>query len=93
MLNLKHRMCEPAEKNDASPIEQQILDYLAANPKARDTLRGVAEWWLLRQDVVRSLGDVKAALDNLVAEGKLVCETTPDGEVHYRHRPDGAREP
>ena len=68
-----------------SPIERQILDYLAENPGAQDTLRGVVEWWLLKQKIEQTMADVEAALRNLVAKGKLRSWTGPDGSVHYSH--------
>jgi hypothetical protein len=69
-------------KNE-SPTERQILDYLAANPAARDTLRGIAEWWLLKQRIVETTSDVESALANLVASGKLSVQEGPDGQIYY----------
>ena len=69
-------------KNE-SLVELQILDYLAANPAAEDTLRGIVEWWLLKQMIATTTAEVEAALDSLVARGKLKAETGPDGHVRY----------
>jgi hypothetical protein len=71
-----------ALKNE-SPIERQILDYLTDNPAARDTLRGIVEWWLVKQNISQTTADVEAALSNLVLKGKLSARTGPDGRVHY----------
>jgi hypothetical protein len=84
-------LCQPItqvhlELNDEPQIERLILDYLRANPEAKDTARGIGEWWLLKQKIAEALADVKAALARLVAEGKLAAETAPDGEIYYRLR-------
>jgi hypothetical protein len=66
-----------------SPIERQILDYLASHPDAQDTSRGIVEWWLLKQRITEATADVEAALAKLVAEGKLTAKTGLDGRVRY----------
>ena len=67
-----------AVKNE-SPIERQILDYLASYPEAQDTLRGIVEWWLPKQKIVQATTDVEAALKALVAKRQLSTRTGPDG--------------
>jgi hypothetical protein len=76
-------------KNE-SPIERQILEYLSKHPAAQDTLRGIVEWWLLKQKIEQSTADVEAAVKVLVAKGKLAVRTGPDRREFYsRHRPSG----
>jgi hypothetical protein len=83
----------PVMKSE-SPIESQILDYLTANPSAQDTLRGIVEWWLLKQKIAQSTAEVEAALVKLVADGQLSAQTGPDGRVHYcHHRKAGGESP
>ena len=74
-------------------IEQQILKYLADNPAAQDTLRGITEWWLFKQRVVETESDVHAALTRLVARGKLARKIGADGQAmyHLREHSDQAR--
>jgi hypothetical protein len=84
-------LIEPALNNE-SPIERQILDYLTKHPAAQDTLRGIVEWWLLRQNIEQSTADVEAALDGLVAKGKIGARTGPDGRVHYGRPRKAAKE-
>ncbi|HEY3860533.1 MAG TPA: hypothetical protein VGO59_01490 [Verrucomicrobiae bacterium] len=60
------------------------MSYLAANPAAEDTLRGVVEWWLLKQRITEATSAVEATLAGLVAKGKLRAEPGPDGRVRYR---------
>jgi hypothetical protein len=74
-----------------SAIKQQILDYLTENPQAEDTVRGIVEWWLLKQDITQTTAEVEAALAELVAKGKLGAWTGADGQVHYCHPRRAAR--
>jgi hypothetical protein len=67
-----------------SPIERMILDYLTLNPEAQDTLRGIVEWWVLKQRIVQSKSDVEAAVASLVAKGKLSEHVGIDGQKSYR---------
>jgi hypothetical protein len=60
------------------------MDYLAAHPAAQDTLRGIVEWWLLKQRIVESTQDVEAALARLVAQRKLTAYAGSDGQTRYR---------
>lgn len=76
---------------EESPIERQILDYLTKHPEAQDTVRGIVEWWLLKQNIEQSTTEVEAALQALVAQGKLRARTGPDGTVHYGSHPKNVR--
>ena len=52
----------------------QILSYLMKNPGAKDTLEGIASWWLLSERIDDALDEVSATLQYLVAEGFLVVK-------------------
>ena len=61
-------------------LAQQIQDYLELRPQAGDTLEGIANWWLLRQQVNESVEEVKRALAflksrNVIVEQKLAGKT------------------
>ena len=62
----------------------EILAYLAANPDAQDTLEGVAEWWLLEQQIRTKTSDVKDALDRLISKGLVIERKGKDRRSHYR---------
>jgi len=67
-----------------SHIAQAILAYLAEHPDAQDTLAGIAEWWLLEQQIKTQTATVKQALAELVS-GELILERKgKDSLVHYR---------
>lgn len=50
-------------------IAHEIRRYIEVRPNARDTLQGIAKWWLSRQRLEESMDDVKKALDYLVEKG------------------------
>jgi hypothetical protein len=59
------------------------LAYLAEHPDAMDTLEGIAEWWVLRQQVRVELDSLNRALLRLTAEG--VLEAEGKGELARYH--------
>jgi hypothetical protein len=73
-------MCR--SEKDEMPFE--ILAYLTANPEAQDTVEGVAEWWLLEQQIKNQTAAVKIALDDLVSRGFMLEHRGKDNRTHYR---------
>ena len=65
-------------------VAGDVLDYLAAHPDAEDTLEGIIEWWLERQEIIRHTGTVKAAVDDLVARGLVIERKGHDARTFYR---------
>jgi hypothetical protein len=59
----------------------QIATYLAAHPHARDTVEGVRAWWL--HGTSASLDQVAAALDRLVALGRMERVQQPSGVTFW----------
>lgn len=49
-----------------------MLSYLQEHPDAKDTLEGIAQWWLLRQCSERKLAEVKRGVSVLLAQGLIV---------------------
>jgi hypothetical protein len=49
-----------------------VLEYLCANPDAKDTAEGIINWWVGGRGVKIDRGDVKIALQYLVARDWLV---------------------
>jgi hypothetical protein len=70
-------------------LEAAILRYLAGHPAAKDTVEGIAEWWLPESRVTASVAEVRSALDGLVARGQMAAEQNADGRIYYR-RPQAA---
>ncbi|HEX5732106.1 MAG TPA: hypothetical protein VF131_04645 [Blastocatellia bacterium] len=63
---------------------REILAYLSSHPNAQDTIEGIMHWWLLEQDIKRSMAHIQAALAELVARNLVVEHRGPDGKVRYR---------
>lgn len=68
----------------ASRVARAILDYLRKNPSAQDTLSGITEWWLPRQQIRTPTTTVRDALALLMADGLIVEVKGKDSQSHYR---------
>ena len=62
----------------------KILAYLIDNPQAQDTLEGIAGWWVLQQDIKRSVALIRKAVDDLLHQG-LLLERQGNGRTKYYH--------
>ena len=71
-------------------IAAAILDYLRRFPNARDTVRGVREWWLPRALRDRPLAEVERALARLVETRQVVVRTLANGVSLYAKAPPAA---
>jgi Fe2+ or Zn2+ uptake regulation protein len=64
-------------------LAEAILQYLAEHPHAMDTLEGIAEWWLMRQQVRVQVNALARVLRQLTEQGFL--EAIGSGEdTRYR---------
>jgi len=63
---------EPSQRE--GELAKAIMAYLAEHPEAMDTLEGIAEWWVLRQQGRVELDSLNRALLRLKAEGLLEAE-------------------
>jgi hypothetical protein len=61
---------EAAELGNQSPLALQILDYFRRHPQAKDSVEGIAQFWVSADPI-----EVRRALDRLVAM-KLVEKRT-----------------
>lgn len=52
-------------------LNYAVRQYLVDHPQAMDTLEGIAEWWLTRQDARVELETLARVLRDLTAEGVL----------------------
>ena len=74
----------PRTKEPLADTARDILAYLSEHPKAQDTIEGILEWWLLEQDIRRSIPQVQAALAELITRRLVVEHHGTDGRVRYR---------
>ena len=66
------------EPGAETTIVKQVLGYFVRNPKAADTLEGVARWRLLEEQIQNSISQTETAVEWLVAQG-LLQEFNPRG--------------
>ena len=59
-------------------VAQSILGYLAEHPRAMDTVEGIAQWWIMRQQIRVTATTVARVLRQLAERGLL--EEFGDGE-------------
>ena len=75
-------MTEELDAAKAWKLARAILRYLDSHPEAKDTLDGIAGWWIQREWCDRLLGDVERALA-LLLSSDLVLETRRQGIPPY----------
>ena len=63
-------------------MARSILQYLQGHPDAKDTLEGIAQWWLLKEWTERKYHQIESSLSYLVAEG-LVIQRKREGMPPY----------
>jgi hypothetical protein len=63
-------------------MARAILEYLQGHPEAKDTLEGIAQWWLLKEWTERNYHQIEASLAELVNSG-LVIERRREGMPPY----------
>ena len=61
----------------------EILRYLVAHPKAKDTIRGIEQWWLSKSVSLEAKRKLEESLDLLVSNGWLIERCSPQSETIY----------
>jgi hypothetical protein len=72
-------------------LARAILRYLEAHPGAKDTVEGIAQWWLLHEWHERLLVQVERAVSLLLSHD-LILETRRPGVPPYYQRHPQQRE-
>jgi len=65
----------------------EILDYLARQPEAQDTIEGILQWWVLDSCVRNWAPKIAKAVAKLVEQGFLEKKSSPDGKIFYHLSP------
>jgi hypothetical protein len=65
----------------------EILDYLARQPGAQDTIEGILHWWVLDAYIQKCTPKIVKTVAQLVEQGFLEEERAADGNVFYRVSP------
>jgi hypothetical protein len=81
------------DRDRIDAIAASILEHLRRFPDARDTARGVHDWWLAPELRGASLAAVERALWRLVAAKRVVAVVMPDGSTLFAKPPDGPGHP
>jgi len=68
-------------------IARRILQYLAAHPDAKDSLEGIAQWWIERGRGETPGGGLERAVAALCAEGLILETRRPGLPPFYRLNP------
>jgi hypothetical protein len=75
-----------AEPSLPSPAPE-ILDYLARQPAAQDTIEGILHWWVLDAHIRKWVPKIAETVAQLVEEGFLEEKPSPDGRIFYHVSP------
>jgi hypothetical protein len=70
--------------DDAIRAAKQIISYFLRNPRAADTLEGIARWRLLEEQIHHSVRLTERALQALLAMGLLVARSTESAGTIYQ---------
>jgi hypothetical protein len=68
-------------------IAAAVRNYLEMFPNARDTTRGIQEWWLPPALRDRPFAEVEQALWRLVGEGHVVASPLSNGAALFAKAP------
>jgi hypothetical protein len=78
---------QDSNRQHEEELTSAVLQYLAENPRAMDTLEGIAEWWIARQQIRVEVATLARVLRRLTERGLL--EVTGSGEyARYSLKPD-----
>lgn len=66
-----------------------LLEYLREHPRAMETIEGIAEWWIPRQQVRVELASLHRALERLERIGRIECVGAGENRLYRLRRPDG----
>jgi hypothetical protein len=61
----------------------RILRYLLRHPNAQDTLAGIAEWWIMEEQIYQKYREVEEALKVLVNENLIVETQYANSDILY----------
>ncbi len=69
---------------DEERIALDIVSYLTQKPSAKDTFEGIAEWWLLKQEINKAVDIVDQALALLESKGFVSVKHYRGQEKYYQ---------
>ena len=84
------REVDPELPRDEFTVE--ILRYVVAHPKAKDTISGIEQWWLSAGTSGEGKKKLESVLNQLVTRGWLSCRRSPQAESIYSLNEDGVHD-
>ncbi len=60
-----------------SDLEKEVLKYLLDNPEGKDTIQGIARFWIMGHQIEQIVDDLQRAIGVLVERGYLNEKTIP----------------
>ena len=88
LLTLLNNSVKASVSNVRNELADEILRYLLEHPEAKDTIDGIADWWLTERRVRQGIAEVEAALRHLVDRGLVDVVVREDGRCHYFLKPE-----
>ena len=89
---LERQRVERYIKRDISEIAREILRYFVVHPAAKDTLEGIARWWLERERIERTVEEVAESLHLLLACGFIIEKEGRAARLYYQMNPAKRKE-
>jgi hypothetical protein len=83
MTDLPNVLTDPSLPSPAP----EILDYLARQPDAQDTIEGILHWWVLDAYIRKWAPKIAKTVAQLVERGFLEERPSSDGKVFYHISP------
>jgi hypothetical protein len=77
--------------HERKEIQREIREYLIENPDSKDTLEGIARFWIARHRVSVLLRDIESVLAGMVERGDLERRMLQTGEQCYQLNPIESR--
>jgi hypothetical protein len=77
---------EPYTAEDRA-LARAIPRYLEAHPEAKDTVEGIAQWWLLHERNERLLVHVERAVSLLLSQDLILEIHRPGVPPYYQRHP------
>lgn len=72
------------KNNGPNNVKLKILRYLIKNPNAKDTLRGICDWWLLEEGIDETIEIVSNAIELLLSQQLLLVDKKHGTEELYQ---------
>jgi hypothetical protein len=71
------------KQQQETEMARAILQYLQQHPDAKDTIDGIAQWWLLKQWTERKYEEIETGIAQLVTRGLLIERRRPGLPPYY----------